>query len=112
MSAGRYDIVIDQGSDFALQFSIKEDSIPKDITGYSARAQLRKTTKATTVSASFVCTVLDAANGIIKMELPNSVSAALEEGMYVYDLEIYTANDALVTRLLEGKVTLTPEVTR
>ena len=41
MSAARYDLVIDQGSDFAVEFTVAEASVVKNLTGYSARAQLR-----------------------------------------------------------------------
>jgi len=40
-----------------------------------------------------------------------SATGAIEEGIYVYDVEI-TASSGAVTRILQGKVTLTPEVTR
>ena len=41
MSAARYDLVIDQGSDFAIEFTVAEAGTAKNLTGYSARAQLR-----------------------------------------------------------------------
>jgi len=40
------------------------------------------------------------------------VSKDLAPGLYYYDLEIYTSGDAIVTRILEGKVTVDAEVTR
>jgi len=40
-----------------------------------------------------------------------SATGAIEEGMYVYDTEI-TSSAGAVTRILQGKVTLTPQVTR
>jgi hypothetical protein len=43
--------------------------------------------------------------------MTNSTTAAIEEGMYVYDLEI-TSGAGTVTRLMEGTVTVNPEVTR
>ena len=46
------------------------------------------------------------------MELSATTSSGMEAGMYFYDLEIHTGSDAIVKRLLEGKVTLNQEVTR
>lgn len=112
MAAGTYNLVIDQGSDFAITLTLSEDGSAKDLTNYSARAQLRSKKTASSVAGSFTCTVTDAAAGKIKMELGNSVTAALTAGIYYYDLEIYTSNDANVTRLLEGQATVTQEVTR
>jgi hypothetical protein len=113
MTAANYNLVIDQGSDFAVQLLIKEGGSAKDLTGYSARAQLRTTKSSTTVAASFTCTVLSpATDGKVKMELPNAVSTGMSSGLYYYDLEIYTADNVIVKRLIQGEATISPEVTR
>tara|TARA_B100000768_G_C11207216_1_gene344362 strand:+ start:74 stop:415 length:342 start_codon:yes stop_codon:yes gene_type:complete len=113
MTAAVYNLVIDQGSDFAINLTIKELGSAKDLTGYSARAQMRSTRTASSVAASFACTVLNpVGNGVVKMSLSNSVSSALTPGRYFYDLEIHTTNNAVVRRLIQGEVTLNPEVTR
>ena len=39
MSAAHYNIEVDQGSDFSIDFEVKEDDVVKNLTGYSARAQ-------------------------------------------------------------------------
>ena len=44
MAAGKYNIRIDQGSDFSIQLTVKESGSAKNLTGYSARAQLRNLT--------------------------------------------------------------------
>lgn len=113
MSAAVYNLKIDQGSDFVIDLAVKESGSAQDLSGYSARAQLRSSRSAESVAASFTCTVLDPpTNGFIKMELTNSVSSALSAGRYYYDLEIFTGSDAIVKRLLQGEVTLSQEVTR
>ena len=112
MSAARYNLVIDQGSDFAINFTVKEDGSAKNLTGYSARAQMRTSKTASSVAATFTCTISTPANGTVTMSLPNATSSALTAGTYVYDLEIFTANNSTVTRLLQGSVDLTQEVTR
>lgn len=113
MTAANYNLVIDQGSDFAVNLSIKEEGSAKDLTGYFARAQLRSTKTSSTLAASFTCTVLSpASNGNIKMALPNSVSTGMSAGLYYYDLEIYNSGETVVQRLLQGEVTLNQEVTR
>jgi hypothetical protein len=112
MVAATYNLTIDQGSDFAIELSLQEGGVSKDLTGYSARAQMRRTINSSTVAAEFTCTITDALNGALKMELSNSVSSGLTGGKYFYDLEIFTANDTLVKKLLKGEVILNPEVTR
>jgi hypothetical protein len=43
--------------------------------------------------------------------IASAQTAALEEGRYVYDVEI-TASDSTVTRPIQGTVTVRPNVTR
>ena len=112
MTAAAYNLKIDQGSDFALDLVVKEDNVVKNLTGYSARAQMRNTKGAATAAATFTCSVPNASAGEVKMQLTNSASSAISAGKYYYDLEIYTASDVIVNRLMEGTVIITPEVTR
>ena len=112
MSAANHDLVIDQGTSFVLDITIKEGGTVKNLTGYSARAQMRSTKTASSVAGSFTCSIPTPSNGVVKMELTPSTSSALAAGSYFYDLEIHTSGDAVVKRIIEGKVTLTQEVTR
>ena len=113
MTAAVYNLVIDQGSDFAINLTIKELGAIKDLTGYSARAQMRSSRSASSVAATFTCAVLlPPTDGIVKMQLGNATSSAIAAGRYFYDLEIHTNADAVVRRLIQGEVTLNPEVTR
>lgn len=112
MAAANYDLTIDQGSTFVIDITINESGSAKDLTGYSARAQMRSTKTATTVAASFTCSIPVPSNGVVKMELPAATSSAMTAGLFFYDLEIHTGSDAIVKRLIEGKVTLNQEVTR
>ena len=112
MTAANYNLTIDQGSDFALDLVVKDDDAVKNLTGYSARAQMRSTKSASTIAATFTCTVTAATDGVLKMELTNAVSSAISPGKYYYDLELFTDSDTIVQRLMQGTVILTPEVTR
>ena len=102
MAAANYDLTIDQGSTFVIDITVKEAGSVKDLTGYSARAQMRSTKTAADVAASFTCSIPIPTNGIVKMELPASTSSAMTAGLFFYDLEIHTAGDAIVKRLIEG----------
>ena len=112
MSAGTYNLVIDQGSDFALDLVIKQSGSALNLTNYTGRAQLRTSVTASSASATFTVTKTNAAGGALKMELSASTSSSLAAGQYVYDLEIFTSGDAIVKRIIQGEVTITPEVTR
>ena len=112
MSAGTYNLTIDQGSDFALDLVIKQSGSALDLSNYSGRAQLRTSVDASSVSATFTVTKTNASGGALKMELQAATSSALSAGQYVYDLEIFTSGDSTVKRILQGTATITPEVTR
>ena len=112
MTAANHNLTIDQGSDFVIDLVISDEGVVKNLTGYSARAQMRTTKRASAIAATFTCTVTDASAGTVKVELPNATTSAISPGKYYYDLELYTASDAVVARLMQGTVILTPEVTR
>ena len=112
MTAANHNLTIDQGSDFAIDLIISEAGVVKNLSGYSARAQMRSTKSSTTIAATFTCTITNATGGALKIELPNATSSAISPGKYYYDLELYTNNNVIVARLMQGTVILTPEVTR
>ena len=112
MSAGTYNLVVDQGSSFALDLAIKQSGAALNLTNYTGRAQIRTTHTASSAAATFTVTKTNASGGTLKMELSPATTAGLAAGQYVYDLEIYTSGDAIVKRILQGDLTLTPEVTR
>lgn len=112
MTAARYDLVIDQGSDFALEFTVSESGTVKNLTGYSARAQIRPTKASETLTATFTCTIPVGTDGKINMDLSNSITDAVVAGLYQYDLEIFTLEDTSVQKLLHGEVTIKQGVTR
>ena len=112
MAAGKYDIVIDQGSDFAIEVQIQQNSANVNLSTHSARAQLRPTPTSSTKTADFTCSIVNASQGKIKMSLANSVTANISNGKYYYDLELVNSSDSSVTRLIEGVARVTPEVTR
>ena len=111
MAAGTYNFVLDQGATFSRQLTVKDNGSVMNLTGYSVASKMRSTHDSSTVVGTFTCTVSNASGGIITVAMTSSVTAAIEEGIYVYDLEI-TSGAGIVTRLLQGEITVNPEVTR
>ena len=111
MSAGTYNFILEQGATFNRILTLKENNAVMNLTGYSVASKMRSTHDSSTVVGTFTCTISDASAGQITMQMTNSTTAAIEEGIYVYDLEI-TSSAGTVTRLMEGQVTVNPEVTR
>ena len=132
MAAGNYDFTIEQGAtdDFAVQYK-DSGSNPIDLSGYQARMQLRPTLGSSTIYITLSSSLgidgtglnLSGSGGLNASTPPTSgsigifVSAAssslLTFDAALYDLEIASGsgNCAVVTRLLEGVVTLSKNVT-
>ena len=111
MAAGTYNFILEQGATFTRTLTVQENSSAMDLTGYSVASKMRSTHDSSTVVGTFTCTISNATGGVIVMNMTSTTTGAIEEGMYVYDIEI-TSSTGTVTRLMEGNVTVNPEVTR
>ena len=111
MAAGTYNFILEQGATFNRILTVKENNSAMNLTNYTVASKMRSTHDSGTVAGTFTCTISDATGGEITMQMTNSTTAAIEEGIYVYDLEI-TASSGTVTRIMEGNITVNPEVTR
>jgi len=102
-------IVIDQGTTYSFTFNLTNaDGSAKDLSSYTIAAQLRKSYY-TSTATDFTTDTVDA-DGEITISLTATQTANLKAGRYVYDIEIDDGTETL--RILEGIVTVTPEVTR
>jgi len=106
---GTLNLVIPQGSDFKRELTLKIAGVAIDITGWSFAAELRAY-HGGALLAPFVFTIIDAVNGRVDMTLTDVVTAALDAGLWVWDME-RTNTVSEVRRLLEGAAEVTPEVT-
>jgi hypothetical protein len=123
MSAGKYNINCEQGASFDRVITYRApDNSPINILSYSARMHVREYAAGPLIvglSSSDGTLKLDGpvelsqdgANGNIHMSLSANTTAALPPGNYKYDLEIESPT-AVVARLIEGKFTVVPEITR
>ncbi len=102
-------LVIDQGSTFSTTISLtNDDGDVIDLTGYDGQSQIRKHYTSIT-SVPFTVTIAPA-TGQVTLSLTATDTAALASGRYVYDVELITGST--ISRVLEGIVTVSPEVTK
>lgn len=111
------EITIDQGADASIELHLVEtDGTVKNLTNHTITAKLKKNYSSdSSDTTSFVTTVNDALNGKAIISLSNTQTDALKAGRYVYDVElsfIDSSGDTIIERILEGKITVTPSVTR
>jgi hypothetical protein len=109
--AAKANIVIDQGTTFSTFLALTDDNNDIiDLTDYTARGQIRKWYTSNS-HVDFTVEILEPTTGNIYISLDADTTAALEAGRYVYDIETVDP-DTNVTRIVEGIVTVTPEVTK
>lgn len=119
MAAGELDIVIEQGATFQKRLTWVDNQVPAvpiDITGYTARMQLR-TAKDEPDPPIIELTdgngriILGGVNGTIDLLIDCADTSALIDEFGVYDLEVESPG-GVCTRLVEGSFELSLEVTR
>ena len=106
------DLTIDQGTDFSTTLDlIADDGTPINVASYVFSSQIRKSYYSTNPTANLVISITNAANGNTLVTLDAANTANIPAGRYVYDVKmIDSANQA--TRVVEGIVTVTPQVTK
>ena len=89
---------------------------PVDITGFSAALQLRSTPNSPTAvldltTANGGIDIPNGTDGVINVHATATQTGAIDEGPYVYDLEI-TSPYNIVTRVSQGQAVISAEVTQ
>ena len=117
MAAFKTKLSIEQGATFRWNAVLKSGSpaLPVNLTGYTARMQIRSEITSTIVLVSLTTAnggiTLGGVLGTVSLYITDSATAAITWTNGVYDLEL-VAPGGDVTRLLTGSVSVSPEVTR
>ena len=105
-------LTLDQGATFNSDVTVKDaNGNAFNLTGYTAEAKMSKGYSSTRTRTSITTTIAaDATTGIVTLSLTSTVSAGLDAERYVYDLEITQTSSNNVTRVIEGIITVRPQV--
>jgi hypothetical protein len=107
--ATKLNLFIDQGSDFETSIEVTDDEGESiDLSSFTGRSHIRKHY---TSSTFYPFDVAVSGSGVITLTLSANTSTNIPAGRYVYDLELVSSANA-VSRVVEGIVTINPEVTR
>lgn len=114
------DLTIDQGSDVTIEIDlVEDDGSAKNLTGYSVAAKMKRSYDSVDSAdiVDFTAYVgSPATDGTAVISLTNVQTDALQtRGRYVYDVEISFVDsnaNTIIERVLEGKIKVTPSVTR
>jgi hypothetical protein len=103
---------IDQGSDFNTEIILQnDDGTPMDLSGCTVYSQFRKS-YGSTIGYSFTTAITNALNGKFTLSLPGATSSQIRPGRYLYDVEVIGSLSTGKTRVLEGILTINPEITK
>ena len=125
--AGEYDFTIEQGATFYTTFVWKQqdnaccDETPAapaavDLTNYTVRMQVRPSAGSGTLYFEANATngymfVVTPETGTFAISIPAAVSSAWTWRRGVYDIEMTNTASSVVTRLLQGTITVSTDVT-
>lgn len=105
-----YPLRIEAGATYSRTFKIKNksDGSNFNLTGFTGAAQIRADYDAPLTLA--ITPTLSAANATITIRIEASQTSALTGSDYIWGLEISNSTDTI--RMLEGPVTVSPEVVK
>jgi len=104
-------LIVEQGATFSSSITVKDsDGNALDLTGYTASAKMALGYSSTRTRTTITTTINEPTTGVVGLSLTADQTAALDApARYVYDVDI-TASDSTVTRVIEGIMTIRPNV--
>lgn len=116
MAAASYDFEIEQGATLLKPIVWKDSTgAPVNLSGYTARMQVRQSVASTDVLLEMSTTngkiSIAPSTGTITLIFSATTTAAITWKRGKYDLEL-TSSDGTVTRLIEGQISVSQEITR
>lgn len=106
------ELTIDQGTTYETYLDlVADDGSAINIAGYAFAGSVRKSYYSLNPTANLTITVNNSTNGNILISMNSATTSNIRAGRYLYDVKMTdTANT--VTRIVEGIMTITPQVTK
>lgn len=115
VAPGELNLTLSQGATWTVSLTYNNgDGLPIDLTNYTARMQARESYQAASTVLDITSSdgiALGGTAGTIQINVDAATSAAIGAAQYVYDMELVSSSGE-VTRIIEGTLIVTPEVTR
>lgn len=112
-------LFVEQGATYTFEVEYKDAlDAPIDLTGFQGRGQIRLVPGSSVVLGTFVVTIPTPEAGLIRVELEADALEGIalpgkvfsEKTLAVYDIELYAVDR--VIRLVNGTISISPEVTK
>ena len=107
--AANVNLIMDQASTFSSSFNVQDvNGNAIDFTAYTITSQMRKSYSSL---SAYTFSTSGNNSGYITLSMNASTTNAIPAGRYVYDVEVVD-NSGIKSRIAEGIITVTPQVTR
>lgn len=105
------ELTLNQGTTFSADLTIKnDDGSSINVANAVFNCQIRKSYYSTNATANITVTKANSANGDITLSLDAANTANIRPGRYLYDLKM--EQSGTVNRIIEGIITVAPQVSR
>jgi hypothetical protein len=112
MAAGYTELFLEQGATFNTTITLDDVSgTAMNLVGYTASSQMKKSYYSSNSSATFNATT-GGVNGTVTLNLGAAATANVYPGRYLYDVYVTDESGTTRTRVLEGIVNVSPQVTK
>ena len=106
------ELYVDQGTDFESTIDlVEDDGSPVNVSSYVFTGQIRKSYYSSSPTANITFSIINAANGNVKMSMNAATTSNIVAGRYLYDVKMVDSSNT-TTRLVEGIITINPQVTK
>jgi hypothetical protein len=111
--AAYVELFVDQGADFNNVINLTDDvtNLNVNVQGYTVISQMKRSYYSANASANITCSITNALNGEITMTMNANTTANIKAGRYLFDMRV-TDRGGVVSRVLEGIITVTPRISR
>ena len=105
------ELSMDQGTSFSVDITVlNDDGSSKNVANSTFTSSIRKSFYSSSVTANLTITTANAANGVIYANANSAVTANIRPGRYLYDIK--EVNGGNTSRLVEGIITVYPQITK
>ena len=105
-------ITVDTGTNFYREFYLDSiDGTPLDLTGYTAKSEVRKHPQSVGAATTFSVSFVDRSNGLIRLSLSKQETTKIKPGRYVYDVMLTDSSykkSIVVEGMFNARLDVTP----
>ena len=102
----------DQGSNFSVNLDLtNDDGAAINVAGFTFTSSIRKSYYSSNVTANLTVTIANSAAGNVALSMNAATTANIVAGRYLYDVKM-VRTDSTVSRVIEGIITVFPQITK